>query len=708
MYRYLFTNDLRISNLQNMLSKTGKCFMTDTVPSATENKSENNNMMTLGFYFNLTQESNCSKICAKGNIREVVLNFIKKFQFPNPRTFDSLKQSVEDEITIAPMRVILQMLYTMNMLYPGSAHLTRDEIKNFVFYNSKVAKTKTPDIVSVIQQIIEFRKTGILPETVENNPNNMVWAHESRQIREMVKILTWSGCVVENDNQEIVIHHDSLTENNKAALFDILTYSDFWTPKMEKKYTEIRTDYQEYMDMDISDYEDDLVDKLMHLDNQEFIFELLDIMKSYHLFTEATLSVLQSKDECIKLFKHHSLNGILLQASSELTDDEQRKDNNGHARYYSEKYTLDNQEYFVSSEWRADREDARKEIINWVMNMIDSVSFETGYKSTFARNRIIFGAPGTGKSFTLNKEKDELLSHGGDYERVTFHPDYSYANFVGTYKPVPTIDNNGNDAITYSYVPGPFMRIYVKALKNSRELNPLPHLLLIEEINRANVAAVFGDVFQLLDRGDNEVSEYAIQASEDIKKYLAQELGGIPSDYAEIKLPDNMFIWASMNSADQGVFPMDTAFKRRWEFTYLGIDDSEKGIIGKKVVLGVGEHRRVVEWNELRKAINEELLTYKVNEDKLMGPYFISKKNLPEDDIIDPESFTQIFKNKVIMYLFDDAAKQKRATLFGGCSDKEKTQYSKICSAFYLLGVNIFCESIRNKFIDKVSEDDAQ
>ena len=163
-----------------------------------------------------------------------------------------------------------------------------------------------------------------------------------------------------------------------------------------------------------------------------------------------------------------------------------------------------------------------------------------------------------------------------------------------------------------------------------------------------------------------------------------------------------------MNTSDQNVFTLDNAFKRRWEFTYLGIDDSEKGIIGKKVVLGVGEHRRVVEWNELRKAINEELLTYKVNEDKLMGPYFISKKNLPEDDIIDPESFTQIFKNKVIMYLFDDAAKQKRATLFGGCSDKEKTQYSKICSAFDLLGVNIFCESIRNKFIDKVSEDDAE
>jgi hypothetical protein len=336
---------------------------------------------------------------------------------------------------------------------------------------------------------------------------------------------------------------------------------------------------------------------------------------------------------------------------------------------------------------------------------IKSVSFITGYRSSFERNRILFGAPGTGKSFTLNHEKDVLLAEGGEYERVTFHPDYSYANFVGTYKPVPCKDSDGKDAITYSYVPGPFMRTYVKALQNSRTDTPKPFLLVIEEINRANVAAVFGDVFQLLDRGDDEVSEYPIQASEDIKKYLAGELGGNPSDYAEIRIPDNMFIWATMNSADQGVFPMDTAFKRRWDFTYLGIDDSETGIVGKKVVLGQGEYRRVIEWNALRKAINNELLTYKVNEDKLMGPYFIAKKNLPEGEEIDPVVFARIFKNKVIMYLFDDAAKQKRITLFGGCDEKAKNQYSKICREFDTKGVYIFCEGISSQFVDNIPED---
>lgn len=446
----------------------------------------------------------------------------------------------------------------------------------------------------------------------------------------------------------------------------------------------------------------------MDQDNQEFILSCLDFMKAHGLFTDKSLETLQDKEQCAVLFRHNSLNGILLRVNPNQPDDEQRKDTNGNTRYYSEKYMIAENRYFVSSEWRPDRADARKPLIDWIFALMQEIKFSTGYQSEFPRNRILFGAPGTGKSFTLNREKDLLLADGGEYERVTFHPDYSYANFVGTYKPVPCKDSDDKDAITYSYVPGPFMRTYVKALQNSKTDTPKPFLLVIEEINRANVAAVFGDVFQLLDRGDDEVSEYPIQASEDIKKYLAGELGGNPDDYSEIRLPDNMFIWATMNSADQGVFPMDTAFKRRWDFTYLGIDDSEAGIVGKKVVLGQGDYRRIVEWNALRKAINNELLTYKVNEDKLMGPYFISKKNLPEGEMIDPAVFTRIFKNKVIMYLFDDAAKQKRITLFGGCDEKAKNQYSKICREFDAKGVYIFCEGISSQFIDNVPEDDGE
>ena len=412
------------------------------------------------------------------------------------------------------------------------------------------------------------------------------------------------------------------------------------------------------------------------------------------------------------------------------------------------------------------------------------VCFESKCDSKgFPHNRILFGAPGTGKSFTLNKEAKELLADGGYEERVTFHPDYSYANFVGTYKPVmvsgdvgsisgvgkdvisvlsdktktaqekydllyekfkddgltrlpillglytdevfKTRKQDGTDAvgdnsvernhgkalrpyvtlpmdvkakeeIAYEYVPGPFMRVLAKALKSAMSGTPKPHLLIIEEINRANVAAVFGDVFQLLDRASTNASEYEIATTNEMRVYLAKELGVEKSAVETIKIPDNMFLWTTMNSADQGVFPMDTAFKRRWDFTYLGIDDSEKDLIGKTVILGTGNTKHKVEWNKLRKAINNFLAKEKINEDKQLGPYFIARNIVvPEEGTeIDNEKFIRTFKSKVIMYLFEDAAKQKRSKLFEGCFGNS-SRYSEICREFEKKGIGIFHHDIQ-------------
>ncbi|MDD3186411.1 MAG: AAA family ATPase [Anaerostipes sp.] len=325
------------------------------------------------------------------------------------------------------------------------------------------------------------------------------------------------------------------------------------------------------------------------------------------------------------------------------------------------------------------------------------INFRTGLVSDYERNRIVFGAPGTGKSYKLKFDCENYVeSSAGGYERVTFHPDYTYSQFVGAYKPIT--DSDGR--IRYDFVPGPFMRVYVSALKSGRNLVPQPYVLLIEEINRAKVAAVFGDVFQLLDRDEYGVSEYEIQASEDIKKYLAQELGGNPSDYEKIRIPDNMFIWATMNSADQGVFPMDTAFKRRWNFEYLGINANEDGVQGS-IMLGT-DVTQDVEWNVLRKAINEKLAKeYKVNEDKLMGPFFLSKKALKtvsdtDDTIADTDRFMETFKNKVIMYLYEDAAKQHKHKLFSGCEDT--TKYSAVCESFDRIGMQIFGEDFEEAY----------
>ena len=329
--------------------------------------------------------------------------------------------------------------------------------------------------------------------------------------------------------------------------------------------------------------------------------------------------------------------------------------------------------------------------------------FNTEIETEYERNRIVFGAPGTGKSYELKEDCEKLLKDtNGSYERVTFHPDYSYSQFVGTYKPVMGAD----EKIRYDFVPGPFMRVYVDALKSGRTENPQPHLLLIEEINRAKVAAVFGDVFQLLDRDDDGVSEYEIQASEDIRKYLAKQLGGVPDNYQKIRIPNNMFIWSTMNSADQGVFPMDTAFKRRWNFEYLGINENEEKIsgIGKIELAGSDEP---VEWNILRRAINAKMSSeqFKINEDKLMGPFFLSKKIIASDEngmIIDTDKFVAAFKSKVIMYLYEDAVKQGKHRFFDGC---DNSKYSSVCDAFDELGMGIFGPNFKENFYDKQRDD---
>lgn len=323
------------------------------------------------------------------------------------------------------------------------------------------------------------------------------------------------------------------------------------------------------------------------------------------------------------------------------------------------------------------------------------LNYTTDIDCDFERNRIVFGAPGTGKSHQMEEDRAKLVAKGGDYERVTFHPDYSYSSFVGCYKPV-----SEKGKIEYKYVPGPFMRVLVEALRSGLTDNPKPYLLIIEEINRAKVAAVFGEVFQLLDRDSNGTSDYEIHASEDIKQYLSDKLNGSLESFARIRIPNNMFIWASMNSADQGVFPMDTAFKRRWSFEYKGIDENEDKV-GGLITLGEGEHEFEINWNVLRKAINEVLAKkFSINEDKLMGPFFMSEDVFAFDEnghIKNPARFKTVFKSKVIMYLYEDAAKQQKHKLFSGC---DSTKYSSICDAFDKIGIDIFGADFKDTYND--------
>ncbi|ACO28804.1 AAA family ATPase [Bacillus cereus] len=276
------------------------------------------------------------------------------------------------------------------------------------------------------------------------------------------------------------------------------------------------------------------------------------------------------------------------------------------------------------------------------------------------QNRIVFGAPGTGKSFRINRDIiDNNLTKL--FERVTFHPNYTFSQFIGSYKPVSKMVKDGaieKEIIAYEFVPGPFLRVLIKALKDEKQ--GTPHLLVIEEINRANPASVFGDVFQLLDRNSGGKSSYTINMSEEMKKYVCNEL---KYEINELYIPNNMYIWATMNSADQGVYPMDSAFKRRWSFEYIGIDENQEQLKGKpyeyiELKNDKGTYNKY-EWNTVRITINNKLKPY-VNEDKLLGPFFLSENELSESR----EGFDNIFKSKVLMYLYEDILKHKKIDFF--------------------------------------------
>ena len=319
-------------------------------------------------------------------------------------------------------------------------------------------------------------------------------------------------------------------------------------------------------------------------------------------------------------------------------------------------------------------------------------------------NYIFFGAPGTGKSYELDKlavgtDEEPGLFAKDHVTRVTFHPDYTYSQFVGCFKPY---SEPGSKEIAYEFVAGPFLDTYLKAITHPYD----NYALLIEELNRANPSAVFGDVFQLLDRKKNGSSDYSVVTSKEMADCIAVYFNGLSAEekdaiesyydpdldfdaFCEMSckdlcLPPNMYIWATMNSADQGVFPMDTAFKRRWSFNYIDINEgADADIDGMKlsdIEVPCGGH--TVKWNDLRVAINDFLLSdgIHVNEDKLLGPFFVAPSFLT------PDNFTKVFKDKVLLYLYEDAGKTKHAKLFRA----DLKTYSGVCKAFEDEGTAIF------------------
>ena len=587
MYHYNFTNDLRISNLDTSIKEAANCIFNDAIPSALVDKSKNNNIMTLKFYFNLNKNSICTKYSVSGYVRNVVLNTIKKFQFPNIRTKTDLDMYLKNGQQLAPMREIVKLLFLLTNFTPKDAYLTSDEIRFFIFYNEDIAKRKNYDLLNLVKQVIEYRRNGTSPTSVEKVPFDQYWKHEGRQFREMLTLLTWSDYVTE-DNGRYKINISNLTQRDKSDIFEIINYNEFWDPTSD-------IDYNSYMDM---------------------------------------------------------------------SEDEQINDKIVNGSVQSSKEPL---------------------------------------------QQIFYGAPGTGKSHKV-KEITELY---GDTIRTTFHPDSDYSTFVGAYKPImetreryglnqkETVrlkDENGKglteEVITYNFVPQAFIKAYLNAWKLMDEANesremPKPIYLVIEEINRGNCVQIFGDLFQLLDRSRNGFSSYAIVPDSDIQKFIKEdsELGfgnGITvpdvlddngktiATGEEIRngdklvLPCNFHIWGTMNTSDQSLFPIDSAFKRRWAWKYVKIKDAKKN-------WKIEADDNSYDWYEFIQSINEVINNMTSSADKQLGYFFCRASKKASETDTEPTIITaETFVGKVLFYLWNDVFKEY------GFDNSELFKFTKI------------------------------
>lgn len=328
----------------------------------------------------------------------------------------------------------------------------------------------------------------------------------------------------------------------------------------------------------------------------------------------------------------------------------------------------------------------------------------------FPLQQIYYGAPGTGKSFDIDR-----ITKTYSTIRTTFHPDSDYSTFVGAYKPTmtkskvygaqgPVLDNGSEveeNRITYTFIKQAFLKAYLGAWKKYADGGDevQPQFLVIEEINRGNCAQIFGDLFQLLDRSSNGFSTYPIEADADLQKEIenafseeyeykiegdldvAGAVKGYTSNYGKslsediksgrvLLLPNNLYIWATMNTSDQSLFPIDSAFKRRWDWKYVritnGYERDEEGHFklddhGQRIPLNwqikVDAETKFDWWNFIQ-AINEKIADTTSSDDKKLGYFFCKPQG--DSKTIDAETFV----GKVIFYLWNDVFKDEDADIF--------------------------------------------
>ena len=620
MPKYLFSNDQRISVLGERIQWVANYVMSGKNLKDIPGKSDNNNAATLEFYYNLYPNTENTKV-AMTSPKEVIRNFVLKFQFPNPRTLESFNDTLNEEVFVAPYRMAISILVALaKNENKEHSYLTLEEILYYVFADTIVCKNPSINCDRLAVLILQDRKVN--KDFSLYIRKNISWNQYERQVREMMAVLCKCFDCFRLSKGVLEYTHNIFEDD---FINQIIKYNYFWVPSNKDNFDLSTKEYISYMNMADTPY------NIIEFD----------------------------------------------------------KEKNNKVKRNLEIYPL---------------------------------------------QQIYYGAPGTGKSFEI-----KATTKGYSTIRTTFHPDSDYSTFVGAYKPVmaestvyglqgePIKVSQGDikvelkePRITYTFVKQAFLKAYLGAWQKYAEGGETtePQFLVIEEINRGNCAQIFGDLFQLLDRSDNGFSTYPIEADSDlqneIKKAFAEggeyalanglDMENVVDDYTsnygktlsdDIKngrvllLPNNLYIWATMNTSDQSLFPIDSAFKRRWDWRYVKISDAGKGW---KIQCG----NEYCDWWTFVKEINKRIAKETSSDDKKLG-YFFCKP--PKDsEVITEEKFV----GKVLFYLWNDVFKDGDISLFKVNDEPE----AEICfDAFYGNDNNVNVEAIRKFLVRVVGEE---
>lgn len=610
MPKYLFSNDQRISELVERIQWVADYVMSGKNLKNIPGKSDNNNAATLEFYYNLYQNTENTKV-AITNPKEVVRNFVLKFQFPNPRTQESFNDSLNEGVFLAPYRMVVSILVSLAKIEKRScSYLTLKEILYYVFADTNVCENPLVDHDRLASQILIDRQINkdLSPFIVKN----LRWNQYDRQVREMMVVLGKCSDSFRLSKGTLKYNHNI---GDDDFITRILKYNYFWIPSNKENFDLSTKEYISYMNMADTPY-----------------------------------NVVEFNKE------------------------------------------------------KADKIKTNLEI--------------------YPLQQIYYGAPGTGKSFDVNN-----ITKGYSTIRTTFHPDSDYSTFVGAYKPTmeetPVYGAQGVEVakekrITYTYVKQAFLKAYLGAWQKYAKGGETtePQFLVIEEINRGNCAQIFGDLFQLLDRSDNGFSTYPIEADSDLQSEIKAafadggeyalekelDVDSVVDEYtsnygetlsADIKngrvllLPNNLYIWATMNTSDQSLFPIDSAFKRRWDWRYVKIADA-----GKRWKIKCGNE--CCDWWKFVEEINKRIAKETNSDDKKLGYFFC--KPVKDSNVIAEDKFV----GKVLFYLWNDVFKDGDISLFKVSNDEN----AEICfDAFYDNDNNVNVKAIRNFLVGVVGED---